>query len=595
MNTLALIQALVFLQTRTVANNIRVRLKRLRQPKYMVSGIVGLGYFYLIWGRHLFTIGRTTQAIPSLSPEARIGILNIATVVVAALAALSWIFTSGRAAVAFTETELAFLLPAPMSRRLLLRYKMVKSMMMTLFSAVIFSLVSGRFVRDGHAFFHIIGWWLPLVITNLHSMAASFTVQRLTDRGLANWKRRGAAVVILLLIAGGIGWWVWTVPPPALKPFLSEVGKAQQPVSQELQAMGPIEGWFNHAVGDGPAYWLFLPARIAIKPWFATNWLEFAASALAALGLIGVLGWWVESSDIAFEEASLNRARKQAELVAQVRAGKGVRAIKRKRVKPLWELRPTGHAVVAFLWKNLIQSGFTRRFTLTLAGVGVALIIAARLELPEWAQWAIWIMAIGLGALVLLVGGSFCGQTLSRELEMMDVFKLYPLPGWQIVAGQLAGGIAVMTLYVWAALVVAIVFLPDNSDLSQMRSMPMIALAVSLAAIVPPLGFVNALIPAAAAIYFPAWVRAPKEAQVGFEVTGQRLLMMLGVVFVLFFALAPSAVVGGAVAGFGSHFGYPTVSIFFGGLLAAVILAVEAAVGVWFLGRLFERYDSSSE
>ena len=595
MNTLALIQALVFLQTRTMANNIRVRVRRLRQPKYLLSGIVGLGYFYLIWGRHLFSFGQSTQTVPTLSPELRVVILYIATVVVATLAMLSWIFTSGRAAVAFTETELAFLLPAPLSRRLLLRYKMVKSTLLTLFSAVIFSVISGRFVRDGHAFFHVIGWWLALVIMNLHGMAASFTVQRLTERGLANWKRRLAAIVIIALFIGGVVWWVGTVPPPSLKHHPSTVAKTSSAVTDDLAAVIPLQEWLNHAVGEGPAYWALLPARIAIKPWFATNWVEFAGSALSALGVIGLLGLWVESSDIAFEEASLNRAKKQAELVAQVRSGKGVRAIKRKRVKPLWELRPQGHAVAAFLWKNLIQTGFTRRFTQILSGVAVALIIAARIELPEWARWAIWFMAVGLGGIVLLVGGSFCGQTLSRELEMMDVFKLYPLPGWQIVAGQLAGGIALMTLFVWTSLVVALVFLPDQLELAQMRSMPLLALAFSLALLVPPLGFVNALIPAAAAIYFPAWVRAPKEAQVGFEVTGQRLLMMLGVILVVFFALAPSAVVGGAIAGFGSRFGYPTESIFVGGILAAGILTVEAAVGVWFLGRLFERYDSSSE
>lgn len=595
MNTLALIQALVFLQTRTTANNIRVRLKRLRQPKYLVSGIVGLGYFYLIWGRHLFTIGRGAHDVPSISPDARLGILNIATLAIAALAAISWVFANDRASVAFTETELAFLIPAPISRRLLLRYKMIKSMVMTLFSAVIFALVSGRFVRDGHAVFHVGGWWLALVAVNLHGMAASFTVQRLTDRGLSGWRRKVVAAVIFILIAATIAWWAQSVPTPTLGHPPSPVGSSQEPISEELKTMVPLEDWFNHAVGDGLGYWLFLPARIAVKPWFANGWVEFCSSSLAALGLIATLGWWVESSDIAFEEASLNRARKQAELVAQVRAGNRIRAIKRKKVKPLWELQPTGQAVVAFLWKNLIQAGFTQRFTMVLSGTAVGFIIAARFELPEWARWAIWIMAVGLGTLILLIGGSFCGRTLSRELEMMDVFKLYPLAGWQIVAGQLAGGIAIMTVYVWTALVMAIVFIPDSLDIYRMGYSTLIALAISLALIVPPLGFVNALIPAAAAIYFPAWVRAPKEAQVGFEVTGQRLLMMLGVILVLFLALAPSAVVGGAIAGFGARFGYPTLSISIGGMLAATILAVEAGIGIWFLGRLFERYDSSSE
>ena len=54
-----------------------------------------------------------------------------------------------RAALTFTEAEVAFLFPAPVSRRTLIHFKLLKSQLGILFATLIFSLLTNRFGRGG--------------------------------------------------------------------------------------------------------------------------------------------------------------------------------------------------------------------------------------------------------------------------------------------------------------------------------------------------------------------------------------------------------------------------------------------------------------
>jgi len=49
-----MIGALVYLQLTSLRNALSQRLRRLRQPRYLVGAIVGLAYFYFFFFRHFF-------------------------------------------------------------------------------------------------------------------------------------------------------------------------------------------------------------------------------------------------------------------------------------------------------------------------------------------------------------------------------------------------------------------------------------------------------------------------------------------------------------------------------------------------------------
>ena len=181
-----MISALLFLQFHSIKNRLVARIRRLRQPKYLFGAIVGGAYFYFYFGRHFFGAPGDTNGAGAFSPDhlplEAIGALALFVIVVSA-----WIFPHQRAALAFTEAEVAFLFPAPVSRRTLIHFKLLKSQTGILFTVLFFMLLARRFGSGSHALFHAVGWWLILSTLNLHFLGASFARTLLLDRGVSNW------------------------------------------------------------------------------------------------------------------------------------------------------------------------------------------------------------------------------------------------------------------------------------------------------------------------------------------------------------------------------------------------------------------------
>ena len=103
------------------------------------------------------------------------------------------------------------------------------------------------------------------------------------------------------------------------------------------------------------------------------------------------------------------------------------------------------------------------------------------------------------------------------------------------------------------------------------------------------------LIPNAAVLLFPSWVQAGKDSPRGIEATGQRLIFAVGQFLVLLLALVPAALAFAAVyfplkLAFG-----PVAPVPFASLAAAILVAVEAGLGVRLLGKVFERFDVTEE
>src|SRR4026207_1559115 len=106
-----MIGALFYLQIHSTWNRLRTRLQRLKKPKYLLGAVAGGIYCYFYFFRFLFS-GRRGAGFPALAipPESLElpGALVLAIFVVGA-----WILPNERAALTFTEAEVAFLFPAP--------------------------------------------------------------------------------------------------------------------------------------------------------------------------------------------------------------------------------------------------------------------------------------------------------------------------------------------------------------------------------------------------------------------------------------------------------------------------------------------------
>src|SRR5258708_27660166 len=95
--------ALIYLQLTSLKNLLFVRLRRLKQPKYLFGAIVGIGYIYLTMVRPasgvngIRTMPLTFPSTLFLTAFTGLGALILFVVVV-----LTWIFPSRRAALTFS-------------------------------------------------------------------------------------------------------------------------------------------------------------------------------------------------------------------------------------------------------------------------------------------------------------------------------------------------------------------------------------------------------------------------------------------------------------------------------------------------------------
>src|SRR5207245_3010143 len=85
----------------------------------------------------------------------------------------AWVFPHERAALLFSEAEIAFLFPAPVTRRTLIHFKLLRSQIAILFTTFSLTLVSGRFSQGGKASIHAAGWWVILSTRGQHTLPAS--------------------------------------------------------------------------------------------------------------------------------------------------------------------------------------------------------------------------------------------------------------------------------------------------------------------------------------------------------------------------------------------------------------------------------------
>src|SRR5256884_9269749 len=104
-----MIGALIYLQVQSIKNRLRVRLRRLKKPKYLLGPVVGAAYFYFFFFRNLFTgrRGIASGVTNTTPPETLLMLDALRALAVFAMVLSAWIFPHVRAALAVTEAEIA--------------------------------------------------------------------------------------------------------------------------------------------------------------------------------------------------------------------------------------------------------------------------------------------------------------------------------------------------------------------------------------------------------------------------------------------------------------------------------------------------------
>jgi hypothetical protein len=584
-----MIRALVYLQLTSLKNALRSRFLRLRNPRYFFAALVGAAYFYFI----IFRNGTPSSppvheghALPVGPMPAADWLEPVAALVLFIVVALTWILPNSRAALAFTEAEVAFLFPAPVSRKTLVHFKLIKSQLSILFSMAILTLISNRWTYlGGSAWTHAAGWWLIFSIYNLHLIGASFARERLLDFGI-NATRRRIIVCGCLVLLGAVTWFM--------------LGRTVMlPSESDVQNVSSLMKYFETVLSSPPMSWVLLPFRWVVKPFLAADFGGLLAAFWPGLLLLAAHYVWVLRSDVAFEEASVALSQKRAERVTAMRAGHWpARAPTKKRREP-FALASTGFPSTAFLWKSLIAAGpaYYPKYWFMAGGVLVGGVYWL-LRDPSYGPVA---KAVGIFLCVISVYGLLFGPVIARRglalmLERIDLLKGYPLRGWQVVLGELMCPVVILCTFEWVVLGLlgAVLLLSAQGD--KVAPVLLGTGLVSAGLLVMPLAALLFALNYAGALYFPAWLSASTQHGAGIEKVGQRLIFFVGYLVVLVVALLPSLLFGAIPYILIQWIWHKlALAIGLGSVTVFVVLLGELALVIWWLGRRFERFDLSAE
>ncbi len=591
-----------FAGRRMLRNAAKRKLGRLREPRYMVGFALGAAYFVMLFARPGGRAGRPPRAFPLPAASGDVLLLGGAAGL-AVVTLLIWLFRKGQPSLGLSEAEIQFLFPAPVSRKVLLRYALLKAQLPVLLSTLILALVSGR--RGGSAgILTGAGVWLLLTASHFHNLAVAFTKARFQE--LSRAARRTAQTATFAVAAGVLSILLLSLGA-ALIAGAAGVGKG---FNESLDA-------FTKALRTGPfgalPFVLLAPFRWILAPLLAPDAPAFLRALPPALALVVLLYAWVARTAVRFEEATLAQAGRRAEARARRAAGRidAPASVKSRGRRP-FALPARGAPEIAIVWKNLIawkRTSLSRQAAIVSALVLAAFAASSFLNAPR-ADAAAGIASaacLGITAFLALITPLGFRIDLRGDLEQAAVLKTWPLKAERLVLGELGAPALVSALYSWGGIAIALAiasgraaraaFLGTTQTGAQFpfqRLDVLIPVALTVAIFLPGLVALILVVQNAAVLAFPAWFPAGRKRAVGLEQSGLRILSFLTTSISLLVGLVPAALLAAPVIFLTFRLlGFWSLPL--AALPAALALFVEVAFGAYLLARLFERFDPARD
>lgn len=571
-----MIAAALYLSRRSLVNATRRRVARLRQPKYLIAFLVGCFYIYWLALRRQGGAALTGVGTPAGDVWA-VGVLAI-------LILINWLFGSAETPFPFTLAETQFLFTAPLTRREVIDFKLLRSQLPLLISAA----VTGLFLTGGQLnelrVFHVIGLWLVYGTLQLHYAGVALLRGSLTQHGVAGIRRRLVTLLALGALVALFGWGLHRAVPSLVAAF------QRDPRDGFAALSGAMHSGFL-----GVAVW---PMEAVLGPLRAPTATTFAARLPAALLVLAVHYLWVVRSALSFEEAAVEHAAKVARRIEALRRGRSpgqaIRTPKSGAIR--LQLAPTGAPSLAILWKNAVgalrDSSPRTLLVVTVLLIAVSAVIGgAPMGGPDVV--AVILLALGGGALVL--GPLAVRFDLRQDLEMLEVLKTYPLRGYDVVRGEVTAPIVLLGAVVWICLGAGFLVLAAAHTGVRTVGERLVILFALLPTTTAILGLL-VLVQNAAVLLFPGWLAVGRNRPVGLEAAGQRILLATGGLVALALGLAPAIIVGGFVGAAVRVAGADVVwTAALGAVAGAVVVGFEGMLAIHLLGGVFDRMEPGQE
>src|ERR1019366_5103750 len=392
-------------------NRLRARLRRLREPRYLIGAIVGAAYLYFSFFARFRASSSARGRARNPGGPAVFAALFAAGPAIAGLGlllvtALSWIMPFGSGLLDFSDAEIQFLFPAPVSRRQLLLYRMMRSQIGLLFTSVVTGVVLSSTsgvsrVRTA------VAMWLLMVTAKVY-----FTGLTLARRRLASASARARRVAWLPSAVLGVA--------VAIVARALSAGYAARAVARLSDLLALVGG----VSGSGASRVVLWPFMALARPLFAA-WPGpyLAALGWAGPGLAGTV-LWVLSIDSAFQETAVAMADRRAS-----EQPSGRKSSYRARSTG-WTLAPTGRPETAFAWKaamqtlRIVDKGTLVRIVAILFALNIAGLSMGR---GSGFPAMLGTFAIAATGFAIFMAPQIVRVDLRQDLPNLEVLKTWPI------------------------------------------------------------------------------------------------------------------------------------------------------------------------
>jgi len=569
-----MVDAFVYLTACSMKNRVRRRLQRLREPRYLAGLAAGLLYMYFAVFRRS---GRPRPSAAGLSAIAAISgpMQFLGSLFLLATAAVAWVVPGVGQPLAFSRSEVQFLFPAPVTRRELVHFKILRSQVGILMGSAIFTL----FLRPGSlasGWTLMAGLWVMLMAVRLHLMGVALRRASLAAHGASGLARQWLPLGVVLgaigvLAAAVVGDWRTLASRPGAGDVLTEL--------QRLGSRGAA----------GAVLW---PFRAFVRLPLSASAAEFVSALPAALALLALNYAWVLGSDASFEEASAEHAEKRATERA------APRAVVRGTASTPFTLAAEGPPETAILWKNLILVGryVSLRTLLRLAPIIIVFGLIAGSQGGGGIASFLAAICLPLAAFTILLGPQMMRNDLRQDLGNLALLKTWPVRGAALIRGEVLAPTVVVSVVAWLFILLGATLAPRPASPGAATAVLMAnraSFAIAAAILAPAIILSQTVVQNALAVLFPAWITVGASRPRGIDAMGQRLLMLAGILLTLAVSLLPGALIAGVVAGV-VYWATGVTLIILPALIVAFVVVGECWLAIEGLGRILERTDVSA-
>ena len=200
-----------------------------------------------------------------------------------------------------------------------------------------------------------------------------------------------------------------------------------------------------------------------------------------------------------------------------------------------------------------------------------------------------------VAAYTILLGPQIARQDLRSDLSNADMLKTYPLEGWRLALGELLAPTALLTLILWFTIAAAAAAVDPVGKIEWLTRGVRLTTALGLCLAAPLLCLIQLIVPNSMMLLLPGWYQSTRSRSGGIEMFGQRLIFGVVQLFFALLVILPSAGWAALVIFCSQNSLGAAPAIALGAVTVLLILATEAAVGLWWLGQRFERFDLSTE